>query len=842
MLYLLVWLIILAGAVYFFKKSAGSLSPLKLNLNSIIFYYSFLISSYLGTLLIAMGIDDYYMINRLTHPEVRWIGFYAISFVMLFFPLVMFLLSKIVGFDSKKELNAYLEKEIELPFSQKNEFFQLFLLISLISLAAIAYTLLKTKHIPILELVLRSTDMSPGALRIDAQRNFAGNVLIRNIFALALTPILSLIAYVYSVKTNQVKWKILFLTLFAGSIVINVYDLAKSPIFFYIIMFLLLRMYMGKFHFTWRRITTWGIAGALLLVGMYIVIQGVTSLESYLSYNSGPIGRIIFAQIAPTFLHLDTFPQSIPFLNGRSLPASFINLFDMEQVRSARLVMARVFPEKIQEGTAGVLNTLFIAEAYANYGYIGIIAGTTYVAVLVQSMYIAFLRLPKNPVFLCLFVYFTIILLLSIFPLQPKAAELITYPNKVNVSVYTSSSLTLKLNNVYQLKDNQSGMITTIPPNTTITVKNTGTNIEVSYTGMTLTSSLGFDVQESTDSTTSTTSIGALSNGISYRGSFTLKKNGSNVEVINYLGMEDYLKGVVPSEMPASWPKEALKAQAIAARSYAATSMGLSSTPSSQVYRGYTGEDSRSNAAIKETEGLMAKFAGATVMTYFFSTSGGQTANYGDVWNSYGKEYPYYSSVEDPYENSPYSNWTETFPAAAVLKAFGYTNNSTKLLDITLAKTGANGEVSGVTIKTSSGDKTIEGNESTIRKLFSVNDPSHYNQLNSNWFTATLSRDMPVLTVQTTNGTQSISALKGQVVQTSSGQITLDDSNVSIQTSTGIVSSSNSAGEINSVTLNGKGWGHRIGMSQYGAKGMAEHGWTANQIIQHYFRGTTVSK
>jgi oligosaccharide repeat unit polymerase len=408
MLYLLIWLIILGASVYFFKKAAGSLSPLKLNLNSIIFYYSFLISSYIGTLFIAMNIDNYYMINRLTHEEIRWIGFYAISFVMLFFPLVMLLVSKMVGFDSKKEFNSYLEKDIELPFSGKNEFFLFLLAISLISLAAIGYTFLKTKHIPILEIVLRRTNLSPGELRIEAQRDFAGNVLIRNIFAIALTPILSLIAYVYSVKTKEIKWKLLFLTLFAGAILINIYDLAKSPIFFYIIMFLLLRMYIGNFHFNWKRLFAWGTAGAILLVGMYVVVQGVTSIGSYLSFNKGPIGRIIFAQIAPTFLHLDTFPNSIPFLNGSSLPASLINLFDMEQVRSARLVMAKVFPEKISDGTAGVLNTLYIAEAYANYGYVGILAGTFYVAFLVQVMYIAFLRLPKNPVFLSLFVYFTI--------------------------------------------------------------------------------------------------------------------------------------------------------------------------------------------------------------------------------------------------------------------------------------------------------------------------------------------------------------------------------------------------------------------------------------------------
>ncbi|WP_254786633.1 hypothetical protein [Cytobacillus oceanisediminis] len=96
------------------------------------------------------------------------------------------------------------------------------------------------------------------------------------------------------------------------------------------------------------------------------------------------------------------------------------------------------------------------------------------------------------------------------------------------------------------------------------------------------------------------------------------------------------------------------------------------------------------------------------------------------------------------------------------------------------------------------------------------------------------------LTVQTASGTANISDMKGQTVQTANGQVTLSDSKVSIQTASGIVTNEGSG--ITSVTLNGKGWGHRIGMSQYGAKGFAEKGWKAEQIITHYFKGTTVSK
>lgn len=336
-------------------------------------------------------------------------------------------------------------------------------------------------------------------------------------------------------------------------------------------------------------------------------------------------------------------------------------------------------------------------------------------------------------------------------------------------------------------------------------------------------------------------SLTKVSNGLTYRGSFYLKKNGSQVEVINMLDMEDYLKGVVPNEMPASWHKESLKAQAIAARSYAANMMLLTSTAASQVYRGYTSEDTRANTAIKETEGLLVKYNGKPIQTFFFSTSGGRTANVGDVWNSNQSSFPYLVSVEDKYEVSPYSNWSEEYSAAAILKSFGF-DSTAKLLDISFEVKGANGEVGAVTVKTTKGDKTVSGNESVIRRLFPVSSSAHYNLLYSNWFTMEVTRSQPALSVQTNSGTFPIEDMKGQTVQTPSGQMTLTESQVSVQTPGGVITSESGTGEVLSVTLHGKGWGHRIGMSQYGAKAYAENGWTASQIITHYFKGTTVSK
>lgn len=407
MLAIFIWITVLIISIMLFKKVSGSLSLTRPNLGSLIFYYSLLVSSYIGSLLIVLDIDHYYMINKLDHEISRYIGFAAVSFVMVVLPLTMLGVSKLAGFNAKVEFNNYLKKPIEYTFYKKSEFYFLFLGLSLICMLAVAYTLLKTSQVPLFALLKGNLD-EIGKLRIDAARDFHGNVYIRNIFAIALTPLLSLIAYVYAVKTKQVKWGFLFLALFASAILISIYDLSKSPIFFYIIMFIFVRIYIGKTVLTRMKIYALSITGAVAIVLMYVFIQDVKDIEAFLSYSSGPIGRIILAQISPTFLHLDIFGESIPFLHGRSLPSTIISWFDMEQVRSARIVMANAFPNRIEDGTGGVLNTLFIAEAYANFGYFGIILGTIYVGILVQLIYIIFIRLPKNPVFLCLFIYFSI--------------------------------------------------------------------------------------------------------------------------------------------------------------------------------------------------------------------------------------------------------------------------------------------------------------------------------------------------------------------------------------------------------------------------------------------------
>ena len=160
---------------------------------------------------------------------------------------------------------------------------------------------------------------------------------------------------------------------------------------------------------------------------------------------------------------------------------------------------------------------------------------------------------------------------------------------------------------------------------------------------------------------------GRAINGVSdgaYRGALELHRtNFGGLYAVNAASLDDYVQGVVPGEVPAAWPDEALKAQAVAARSYAlATDAGgpvFDQYPDtrSQVYRGLGAEQPRTNAAVRATAGEVVRFGGKVATTFFFSTSGGRTENVQNVF--YGSApRPYLVSVEDPFDGaSPKHRW-----------------------------------------------------------------------------------------------------------------------------------------------------------------------------------------
>jgi len=168
--------------------------------------------------------------------------------------------------------------------------------------------------------------------------------------------------------------------------------------------------------------------------------------------------------------------------------------------------------------------------------------------------------------------------------------------------------------------------------------------------------------------------LNSVTSGL-YRGSIEVRVDGGGVTSINELDMDSYIRGVVAGEMPSSWPLEALKVQAVAARTYALatskTSGAFDQYPDtrSQVYRGVTGESVRSDAAVKDTDGKIVTYSGTPAVTYYFSTSGGHTENIEFSFvGSLSK--PWLVGVPDPYDTqSPYHRWTVRLSEAALDRA-----------------------------------------------------------------------------------------------------------------------------------------------------------------------------
>jgi stage II sporulation protein D len=233
--------------------------------------------------------------------------------------------------------------------------------------------------------------------------------------------------------------------------------------------------------------------------------------------------------------------------------------------------------------------------------------------------------------------------------------------------------------------------------------------------------------------------------GVKYRGSITIRRSGSTVWALNTLGLNDYVKGVVPREMPSSWHAEALKAQAVAARSYALAAGGhcnwfgtsvMCRDTRDQVYGGQGGEAASTNAAVDATSGKVLVSGGAVATTFFFSTSGGRTAAKHHEWGP--PAISYLTSVNDPFDGiSPHHTWgpmdgeVDCSPSpgrdcvwtGSHMKSILGSAAPNGLTDMTVTRNGSL-RVARVTATGASGTTSIEG--STMRSELG---------LRSTWFT-----------------------------------------------------------------------------------------------------------
>jgi len=406
-------LTVLAISFCLFKKAAGTMALNKLNMISYIFYFHFFAMSFLGSILIVNHVDNHYLINKLAYDSSRFYGWLVIMYSMIAVPCGMMIAGIFFkNHDMKKLTDSYAKRKVEPLLSKKDSYLKVFVVVlSVISVFAVMYTFKSIGTVPIMSLLRGESAKVLAKLRIDSSMGFKGNIYIRNIFAIALTPILSYIAFAYYKMTKSKTDLVWFLTMLAAGIMISTYSLAKSPLLVYIIGFLLLKTLIDG-EVSKKLFVFVGCALVGILIAAYIFIMGFDTSRIYtlfLSPNSGITGRILLSQSAGTFFSFDIFPSRHDFLGFSSFSNFISEIFAMpKNDRSARIIMSIIMPSAVEDGTGGVINSLFIGEAWANFGLAGVIFAPFWVGFVIQWSYILLLKTAKTPLFLALTVYLTL--------------------------------------------------------------------------------------------------------------------------------------------------------------------------------------------------------------------------------------------------------------------------------------------------------------------------------------------------------------------------------------------------------------------------------------------------
>ncbi len=310
--------------------------------------------------------------------------------------------------------------------------------------------------------------------------------------------------------------------------------------------------------------------------------------------------------------------------------------------------------------------------------------------------------------------------------------------------------------------------------------------------------------------------------GRTYRGAIKLLVNHKKILIVNVLAMDEYLYGVVGREMSESFPLEALKAQSVAARNYAVISLGrhsdqgfdLCNGEHCQAYGGVAYEGENVRKAVDETTGMLLYYEGEVVQCYYYSSNGGYTEDSENVWYA---SLGYLRGKSDPFEKGdeiPGYNWSHTFTKEEVedcLLERGIDIGEIK--DITVTEYSENQHALEIVIKGTKGKKVYY--KDNIRAAFPE-------RLKSTLFTVSKGADTVSVKVLTGNG-MSVYETKPVVVMSRDGLHEIK-----------------TVGKSGEFTFTGRGNGHGVGMSQYGAKFMAEEGYTFREILEFYFTDTEI--
>ena len=337
-----------------------------------------------------------------------------------------------------------------------------------------------------------------------------------------------------------------------------------------------------------------------------------------------------------------------------------------------------------------------------------------------------------------------------------------------------------------------------------------------------------------------------------YAGKINLYILDSEILVVNVIGIENYLSSVVGSEMPAKWPLEALKAQAIASRTYALKQKGnsfydIDSTNKNQVYSGLESRTSKTTRAVNSTRSLVLTHKNKLINALFHSSSGGMTENSQNVWKN---KYPYLSSVKDFDITNPKLLWKKRFSNEQLQKLFPKIGGIKQIEILNITSTGrvknvkihgdyGSDQISGVDIR-----KKMNLQSTLVRFKFIEDNEINSNNNNTKILTTNKIEDKPLIHI-VKSGDSLIDIAYNynvniyEIVELNSIK---DSSLININQRLLIPKNSTNTPTYGKkiLVVSGIGSGHGVGMSQWGARYMANNGQKAERILKHFYKGVKI--
>ena len=337
-----------------------------------------------------------------------------------------------------------------------------------------------------------------------------------------------------------------------------------------------------------------------------------------------------------------------------------------------------------------------------------------------------------------------------------------------------------------------------------------------------------------------------------YAGKLNIFISDNDILIVNVIGIEKYLSSVVGSEMPVKWPLEALKAQAIASRTYALKQKGntlydIDSTNKNQVYIGLEARTNKTSRAVNSTTSLVLTYKDKLINSLFHSSSAGMTENSQDVWKN---KYPYLSSVKDFDKDNPKLRWNKKFSRSQLQKLFPKIGGIKQIEILNVTGTGrvknvrihgdfGTDQMSGVDIR-----KRMNLKSNLVRfKFIEVNKTKSDNE-NPKLISTKSLEDKPITYIVKRGDNLFDIAYRFKVTYQEIVVLnSIEDPSI-IQVNQILLIPRKPVNNVPTtekiLVASGYGSGHGVGMSQWGAKYMANKGAKAEEILKHFYRGVKI--